>query len=408
MDGRVVSHYRITDRLDGGGMGVIYAAEDTHLKRTVVLKFLAPELTRDREARDRFMQEAEAASALDHPNICTIYDVDTAADGQLFIAMVYYDGETLKTRLARGPLAVADALEIAAHVACGLEKAHQAGIVHRDIKPANLMITRDGLVKILDFGVAKLRDRTSLTRTGVTLGTISYMAPEQVRGGGADARADLWSLGVVLYEMLTGRSPFAADRDLIVIHNILNVTPTPAARLRPDVPADVAAAIDRLMAKDPGQRYQTAADVLQALTPHAPAASSSLGRIMVAAAIVALMAAAGTVAWFVKRASDERRVDTLIAEATRLADADDDISALPSLEAIERIAPKDARLQRLWDRTAIHRPIVTVPDGVDVYVKPYAKPAAPWQHLGRTPLRDVRVARGAVPLEAREGGIRAD
>ena len=188
-------------------MGVIYSAEDTHLKRTVVLKFLAPELTRDSEARDRFMQEAEAASALDHPNICTIYDVDTAADGQLFIAMAYYDGETLKARLARGPLAVADALEIAAQIARGLEKAHQAGIVHRDIKPANLMITRDGLVKILDFGVAKLRDRTSLTRTGITLGTISYMAPEQARGGGADARADLWSLGVVLYEMLTGHRP---------------------------------------------------------------------------------------------------------------------------------------------------------------------------------------------------------
>jgi serine/threonine-protein kinase len=247
----------------------------------------------------------------------------------LFIAMAYYDGETLKARLARGPLAVANALEIATQIARGLEKAHQAGIVHRDIKPANLMVTRDGLVKILDFGVAKLRDRTSLTRTGVTLGTIAYMAPEQVRGGGADARADLWSLGVVLHEMLTGRSPFAADRDLIVIHNILNETPTPAARLRPDIPPDVATAIDRLMAKDPNHRFQSAGDVLQALMPHAPAAAaSSFNQIIVAAAIVALVAAAGTIAWFVKRGSDERRVNTLVAEATRLADADDDIEAL--------------------------------------------------------------------------------
>ena len=398
-------------------MGVIYSAEDTHLKRTVVLKFLAPELTRDAGARDRFMQEAEAASALDHPNICTIYDVDTAADGQLFIAMAYYDGETLKARLARGRLAVADAIEIAVQIARGLEKAHQAGIVHRDIKPANLMITRDGLVKILDFGVAKLRDRTGLTRTGITVGTVAYMAPEQVRGGDADARADLWSLGVVLYEMLTGGSPFGADRDMAVIHNILYETPTPAARLRADIPADVATAVDRLMAKDPNHRYQTAAEVLQALTPYAPAATtvtrasallpapSLFSRIIVAAAIVALVAAAGTIAWVVKRGSDERRVNALVAETTRLADADDDIAALASLEAIERLAPKDPRLPRLGDRIAIHRPIATVPDGVDVYLKPYAKPAAPWQRLGRTPLRDVRVARGMFRWKLEKDGF---
>jgi dienelactone hydrolase len=395
----------MTGRLDGGGMGVIYAAEDTHLKRTVVLKFIAPDLTRDADARDRFMQEAEAASALDHPNICTIYDVDTAADGQLFIAMAYYDGETLKARLARGPIAVAAALDIAVQIARGLEKAHQAGIVHRDIKPANLMITRDGLVKILDFGVAKLRDRTSLTRTGITLGTVAYMAPEQLRAGAADARADLWSLGVVLYEMLTGRLPFAADRDLAVIHNIVNETPTPAARLRPDIPPGVAATVDRLMAKDPNQRYQTAADVLQALTPHAPAASSPLRRMTVVAAIVALVAAAGTIAWLLKRGSDERRVNALVAEATKLADADDDIAALPSLEEIERLAPKDPRLPRLESRIVIHRPIATSPDGVDIYLKPYANPAAAWQHLGRTPLRDARVARGTFRWKLEKDGF---
>jgi dienelactone hydrolase/tRNA A-37 threonylcarbamoyl transferase component Bud32 len=419
-DGRVVSHYRITDRVDGGGMGVIYAAEDTHLKRTVALKFLAPELTTDTEARDRFMQEAEAASALDHPNICTIYDVDTATDGQLFIAMAYYDGETLKTRLTRGPLAVVDALGIAAQIARGLEKAHQSGIVHRDIKPANLMITRDGLVKILDFGVAKLRGRAGLTRTGVTLGTIAYMAPEQIRGGAADARADLWSLGTVLYEMLTGRSPFEAKSDLVIIHNILHETPEPAARLRPEIPAEVATTIDRLMAKDPDLRYQTASDVLEALTPHATGATtavtttntqvvqlatSSFNRIIAATAAVALIAAAGTIAWFVKRGSDERRVNSLVAEATRLADADDDIAALTNLEGIERLAPKDPRLPRLETQIAIRRSIVTTPDGVDVYSKPYGKPAAPWQHLGRTPLRDVRVARGVFRWKLEKDGF---
>ena len=173
MEGQLVSHYRILERLGGGGMGVVYKAQDERLKRLVALKFLPPDLTRDDEARQRFMQEAQAASALDHPNICTIHEIDTMPDGRLFLAMACYEGETLKRRIERGPLPFDEAIAIAAQIAQGLAKAHAAGIVHRDIKPANLIVTTDGTVKIVDFGIAKLSGATELTRTGVSLGTMA-------------------------------------------------------------------------------------------------------------------------------------------------------------------------------------------------------------------------------------------
>ena len=189
MEGQTISHYRVLEKLGGGGMGVVYKALDTHLDRHVALKFLPPELTRDDDARVRFTREAQAASALDHPNICTVYDIDSSPDGQLFIAMAYYEGETLKKRIEHGPLPIDEALDIAAQVAQGLSKAHDDGIVHRDIKPANLMLTKDGFVKIVDFGIAKLMGVTGPTQTGTTLGTVSYMSPEQISGDDADQQS---------------------------------------------------------------------------------------------------------------------------------------------------------------------------------------------------------------------------
>jgi serine/threonine protein kinase len=186
-------------------MGVVYEAVDTKLDRPVALKFLLPESTRDPEAKARFIHEAKAASALDHPNVCTIHEIGETDDGRLFLAMARYAGETLKQKIARGPLPLDEALDIARQIAEGLAEAHKKEIVHRDLKPANIFVTDSGLVKILDFGLAKLAGQTKVTRTGTTLGTVAYMSPEQARGQETDARTDLWSLGAVLYEMVVGR-----------------------------------------------------------------------------------------------------------------------------------------------------------------------------------------------------------
>jgi Tol biopolymer transport system component len=256
-----VDHYRILGHLGGGGMGVVYQAEDTRLERTVALKFLPPAMTRDVVAKARFLQEARAASALDHPNVCTIYDIGELDDGRLYLAMPAYDGETLKQRIERGPLPVEEAVDIARQVAQGLSKAHRQGFVHRDVKPANLMLTGDGLVKILDFGLAKLAGSAGLTRAGFCVGTPSYMSPEQARGE-VDQRTDLWSLGVVLYEMLTGLLPFRAESDPGIIHAVIHDDPAPLSRWRPDAPKELERIVTGLLQKDPGDRYPTAEHVL--------------------------------------------------------------------------------------------------------------------------------------------------
>jgi TolB-like protein/tetratricopeptide (TPR) repeat protein len=257
MIGRTISHYRITGEIGAGGMGVVYEAEDLTLGRTVALKFLPPELTRDSAARKRFVQEARAASALDHPNICTIHEVDES-DGHVFIVMARYQGETLKDRIARGPLEVSEALEIASQISAGIAKSHAGGIVHRDIKPGNIFITDDGGVKILDFGLARLAGETRLTKTGTTVGTVMYMSPEQATGEEVDARSDVWSIGAVLYEMLTGRPPFVGDVDAAIFYQIVNVDPAPVTSVRGEVPLGIENVVDRALTRDPGRRYESA------------------------------------------------------------------------------------------------------------------------------------------------------
>ncbi len=257
MIGKTISHYRILERVGGGGMGVVYKAEDTRLKRTVALKFLPPDLTRDPEAKERFKHEAQAASALQHQNICVVHDIDEAPDGQMFICMEYLEGETLKEKIERGPLAIGEAVNIAIQVAKGLTAAHQHGIVHRDIKPANILITSAGVAKIVDFGVAKLSGRTLLTRKDSTPGTTGYMSPEQAHGEPVDQRTDVWATGVVLYEMLAGRHPFAAEYEEAIIYRILNEEPEFVTKIRQDVPGRLDRIIQRAIAKDPSGRYQT-------------------------------------------------------------------------------------------------------------------------------------------------------
>ena len=253
-------------------MGDVFLAEDTKLKRKVALKFLIPHLTRDKEAKERFIQEAQTASALDHPNICTIYEINETkpapgepGDSQLFIAMAYYEGETLNEKIDRGPLHFDEATEIAVQVAQGLTKAHEQGVVHRDIKPANIHITNDGVVKILDFGLAKLAGRTKLTKSGTTIGTAAYMSPEQARGKEVDFRTDIWSLGVVLYEMVTGQLPFRGDYELAVINCIINEVSEPMTNLRTRVPIELERIVNKTLVKSPNERYQHVNELLTAL-----------------------------------------------------------------------------------------------------------------------------------------------
>ncbi len=308
MIGRTVSHYRILEKLGEGGMGVVYKAEDTALQRTVALKFLPPELTRDAEAKQRFLHEARAAARLDHPNICTVYEVGEA-DGQLFLAMACYEGMTLREKLQEGPLPWAEAAALAMQAAAGLSEAHAHGIVHRDIKPANLFLTAKGQVKILDFGLAKLAGASGLTQTGTTVGTAHYMSPEQARGEAVDARSDLWSLGAVLYELVAGRPPFRGEYAQAVIYGILNEAPPPVTEFAPDVPPALQGVVAKCLAKDPAARPAAAWELADALAGclglEAPTAPVSYKAPRpwwrrwpaAAAALSVLLAVAGVVAW---------------------------------------------------------------------------------------------------------------
>jgi tetratricopeptide (TPR) repeat protein len=262
--GRTIAQYEVVARIGGGGMGVVYKAIDTKLGRAVALKFLPPQWSHDEGAQQRFLREAQAASATNHRNICIIHDIGHTSDGQLFIVMAYYEGQTLKEKLEAGALPLTEALDIATEVAEGLAKAHAQGVVHRDVKPGNLMITDDG-VKVLDFGLAKFADSLQLTMPGSTVGTVAYMSPEQARGEDADVRSDVWALGVVLYEMLAGRVPFAGAYAEAIFHAIKNEPVPPLNRADREVPLAVQTLVARALEKDPERRYQSARELARDL-----------------------------------------------------------------------------------------------------------------------------------------------
>ena len=261
MIGQTISHYRITEKLGEGGMGVVYKAEDTKLERPVALKFLAAHAIEDPENRARFLREAKAAARLDHPNICPIHEIDEA-DGQTFLAMAYLEGRTLKDKIAERPLKLDEALDIAIQTARGLQAAHEKGVVHRDIKGANLMVMPQGQVKIMDFGLAQLADRSQLTKTAMILGTPAYMSPEQAKHQPTDRRTDVWSLGVVIYEMVTGRLPFEGEREDAVAYSIVHQEPEPITAQRVGVPTDLDRLVGKAMAKSPDERYQHVDEML--------------------------------------------------------------------------------------------------------------------------------------------------
>ena len=259
MTGRAISHYRILEKLGEGGMGAVWKAEDTRLKRTVALKFIPPQTVQDPEFRERFLREAQAAAALQHPNIATVFELD---EDHGFLAMELVEGPSLRDKIRERPLKLNEALHIVSQVSEGLRAAHERGIVHRDIKSGNILLTPEGQAKITDFGLAALADRTRVTKTGAVLGTPGYMAPEQARGEKVDRRADIWALGVVLYEMLAGRLPFRGDSEAAVVHSILNDEPEPLTASRAGLPLEVDRVVGKCLSKDAADRYQHAEDVL--------------------------------------------------------------------------------------------------------------------------------------------------
>ena len=264
MIGHTILHYKIIEKLGEGGMGVVYKAEDTKLNRFAALKFL-PNLGADEEEKKRFIQEARAGSSVEHNNICTVYEIGETNDSKVFIALAYYDGITLKKKIQKGALKIQEAFDVTIQIAEGLSKAHEQGITHRDIKPANIMITNDGVVKILDFGLAKLNGQSGLTMVGTTLGTTAYMSPEQASGAVLDHRTDIWSLGAVFYEMLTGEIPFKAEHDQAIMYMIINEDLMPPSSLDLKIPHKLDTFISKMMSKDPGKRFQSMKELIKNL-----------------------------------------------------------------------------------------------------------------------------------------------
>jgi eukaryotic-like serine/threonine-protein kinase len=412
--------YEVRERLGVGAMGVVHRAFDTLLEREVALKFLPESMELDTEAARRFLQEARSAAALNHPNITTLHAIEDP-DDRPFLVMELVEGETLEARLARaGRLAVEQAVAIAAQVAAGLDAAHGRGIVHRDIKPANLMLTPDGAVKVMDFGIARLPGGPARTRAGSTLGSAAYMSPEQVRGEGVDGRADVWSLGVVLYEMLTGALPFVGDNEHTVLHGVLHVDPEPLSRVRPDTPPWLADLVSAMMARERADRPASAGDVLAALrrgaapAPGAAADAAPGARVHTAPprqplgpfralpgpARVALGAAAVVLlllpaAWMYRR-------DAVLAHARQvelpallaLVDAQDCLGAMVRWEALHPRLPDDRLLHEARDRCTMPVTLLSEPEGAAFRMRRYGDPDSEWLDLGTTPLLERRVPAG--------------
>jgi Tol biopolymer transport system component/tRNA A-37 threonylcarbamoyl transferase component Bud32 len=261
MVGHTISHYRVVEKLGEGGMGVVYKAEDSKLQRTVAVKFLVGHLLSDAEARQRFLREARAAAALNHANICHVYEIDEAG-GKTFLSMAFIEGEPLETRIERGPLPLMTALDLGRQIAEGLAAAHEKGVVHRDIKPANVMVDAKGHATIMDFGLARLTEASRLTKADTTMGTVAYMSPEQSQGAVVDHRTDIWALGCILYEMVSGQRAFQASYDQALVYSILNEAPEPLTGLRTGVPVELELLVEKCLAKDAGQRYQSASDLM--------------------------------------------------------------------------------------------------------------------------------------------------
>jgi eukaryotic-like serine/threonine-protein kinase len=398
--------YRILEAIGRGGMGVVYKAQDAKLHRVVALKFLPPQTGRSEAARERFLVEARAVAALSHPNICTIHEIYDQGDPP-FIELEYVEGRTLRAWVQERPLRPDEAVEIAIQVAEALEEAHQKGIVHRDIKSANIMVTERGQAKVMDFGLAKMSGESIHTQEGTTLGTVAYMSPEQAQGEAVDARTDLWSLGVVLYEVLSGRLPFTGERDTSVLYAVVHSEPKPLKELQPGMPADLCRIVSRVLQKDPRDRYLSAGEMLADLRKYRDRGKAEertvlrrLTRSRVAAPLalgLVLLVAAGS--WYaVRRAKVRWARGTALPEIERLIGENDvwrNLTEAYNLAAkAETYIPGDPKLAALFAKCSVNMAVKTDPPGAAVSMKEYKLPEGEWRYLGVTPIEKIRLPIG--------------
>jgi tRNA A-37 threonylcarbamoyl transferase component Bud32/dienelactone hydrolase len=405
MIGKTISHYNILEEIGSGGMGIVYKAQDTVLKRHVALKFLPPESTRNKEARERFIHEAQSASALDHPNICTIYEIANTDDDQIYIAMGYYEGETLKERINKGPINRNEVIDIVTQIAHGLAKAYEKGIIHRDIKPANIFITKEGIVKIFDFGLAKLSGQTQLTKSGSTLGTVAYMSPEQAKGEEVDHLTDIWSLGVLMYEMFTGQLPFKGDYEQAVVYSIINEEPEPLI-YKSSIGPGLAQIVDRILKKDPQSRYSSVDELLHDLVEYQKRESGLIPetsvftllmrylrkpRFAIPAVVSILLLSIITIWFFNRRAEIGWAQARALIEIEQFLDEENYPEAFKLVQKAKKYMSDDPDFKDLAFEATNRLTILSDPLGADVYIRVYSDTIAEWEKLGKTPIDSIKV-----------------
>ena len=428
MIGKTLGHYKVTERIGAGGMGVVYKARDLHLDRFVALKILPPEKVADAERKRRFVQEAKAASALNHPNIVHVYDIDQS-DGTDYIAMEYVEGKTLSQLIGDERLPLVETLKYAMQIADALAQAHRANIIHRDVKPSNVMVAEAGLVKVLDFGLAKLSHPIEddvqgttatmepTTRQGVVLGTVAYMSPEQVEGKRLDARSDVFSFGAVLYEMLNGgaRLPGRLDDLHHVCHPARHTRV--AQKMRPEVPRDVERLLGRCLEKDREARYASGVELLadlRAIESHlfgAEGTSRSFWQMIrnpriAVPGIVALIALCMAGVLLYQRSSKVRWArEQALPEIERLATEEKYVAAFKLAQQAERYIPRDPALLKLWPQVSRTISIVSKPPDAEVWMKEYKTPDAPWELVGRSPIHNLRIPQGFLRWKLEKKGL---
>jgi serine/threonine protein kinase/formylglycine-generating enzyme required for sulfatase activity len=416
--GHKLGRYTVIEPLGSGGMGTVYSARDEKLERTVAIKILTPGLVTGDEARRRFRKEALALAKLSHPNIAAVYDAGEQ-DGVDYLVMECVPGQTLAARLKNGPLGVEDATSIVFQIAGALEEAHEHGVVHRDLKPANVMITPKGHAKVLDFGIAKLLaplapDATASIETGILAGTPLYMSPEQAKGNSVDARTDLWSLGVIYYELLAGRTPFQGGSSIAVLHAIIENSPASLLEFRPDAPQLANRIICRSLEKNPASRYQTASEVVRetsdllarSATSSHEAASKRRSRAVALSALVIFVLTIAAGAWFFYRSSRRQWArEEAIPQITSLIADGKPLAAFGVLENAEKYLSPDPRLEEISAQNVSQLDITSSPAGATVEMQEFSTPSGPWRRIGETPLKGVRLPKGYFRWRVSKSGV---